>query len=428
MDICSRMHVRCLFVYLSSYSCGRSCLLVATVLVAVLRCCLVAVWKLVRKERTGFQCSPSSPSPLSTSSTHHHHSSLPPSLPACLPPTLPPPSGLKTSMFRCKQDSTVKRVLAFFSRFRSPVFSSVLLFLTFLFLEHSQCFSFRVRDTPKRLYKGRPRYRPECRRRPVFCRDHFLSPRRRHGPRAQWRTGSCGEWRVESVHVLPDTRATGGLCLSWCGIRHAQTGTARHMHSMGTRPHEVCIYEQRSLIIVRVTIFRVFENTFSSLLQGASRAWVSSWKERTRVQYALDGNSAVSLQSLFVFCGFSLCFAAFPRRQQAVPQVLLQMETAVASLHPRVREVTVPFSSLLGRRQQELAERSWCRSCWTKLRISQRSFHFPRQTAANISSRRRWVLCVLSCFFCFLLSWHLFFASWSCWRALCVHEELSTAN
>ena len=105
-----------------------------------------------------------------------------------------------------------------------------------------------------------------CRRRPLFCRDplpavergtlFFLSGAMAQGHSAGT-SGSWGEWRIESVHVLPDTRARGGLCLSWCGIRHAKTGTAWPMHSPGNQSHEVCFCEHLSLIIVRVTIFRV---------------------------------------------------------------------------------------------------------------------------------------------------------------------------
>ena len=130
-----------------------------------------------------------------------------------------------------------------------------------------------------------------CRRRPLLRRDplpaaecgtpFFLSPSRRHGPRPPCKAdGSYGDWRIESVHVQPSTRTRAGLCLSWCGTRHAKIGTACTMRSTGTQPHKVCLYEHHSYIIVLVTIFRVSKNIIQ-----VSGSRVSTWAflpERTR--------------------------------------------------------------------------------------------------------------------------------------------------
>ena len=75
---------------------------------------------------------------------------------------------------------------------------------------------------------GGPRHRPESVSPwpAVAPRPCFLNRHRGRGPRPQCRTaGSYGDWRIESVHVLPDTETRGGICLLWRGIRHAKTGT-----------------------------------------------------------------------------------------------------------------------------------------------------------------------------------------------------------
>ena len=102
------------------------------------------------------------------------------------------------------------------------------------------------------------------------------------------------EWRTESVHVLPDTRTRGGLCLSWCGICHAMTATAWHMLSTGIRPHMVCFYAQLSGFANHPSGFaKHYDNIMLWSLH------VRFLPEGTQ-PHALNGNSAVGEPCLLV--------------------------------------------------------------------------------------------------------------------------------
>ena len=142
------------------------------------------------------------------------------------------------------------------------------------------------------LLKGGPRYRPErvspsptVASRPTASggvRDTVLSePVAAPWPEATMQGRRFVRRLAHRVRPQHGTRTRAGLCLSWCGTRHAKIGTACTMRSTGTQPHKVCLYEHHSYIIVLVTIFRVSKKHYPSVRLSSLHVGFSPEKNAT---------------------------------------------------------------------------------------------------------------------------------------------------